>query len=327
MYKEVPIKEITVKHPERTDLGDIDKLADTMSKIGMLHPVGITSNNELVFGHRRLVAAKKAKLEKIWVRMIPDAYVVQARFWENEMRKDLTVSEKTKAGMAFEVYLKSVSDGAVAPAAKARTAAAKQAGFGSEITFRRAKEVVTNGVPELVQAVNDGTIKISRAAQIAKLPPERQRVELLPTVIRETVDDDGVPRDAIGVPLVGKMLKTWKVKEKFEEVLLLMRKASILIDLIASQDGGGALKPLLVCKMEADKKRWRLPDLVNAANTIRFAEPHCCVCPYCQHKHPNAVDPKCTGCHGEGWVTSPVWNSTPQDYREAVSNLKNSKAK
>ena len=54
--------------------------------------------------------------------------------------------------------------------------AAKQAGFGSDFTYRQAKSVVDNGVPELIEALDKEKISYNRAADIAKLPKGEQLV-------------------------------------------------------------------------------------------------------------------------------------------------------
>src|SRR5512144_471416 len=41
----------------RQDMGDLQTLADSMSEIGLLQPIGVTADFALVFGERRLRAA------------------------------------------------------------------------------------------------------------------------------------------------------------------------------------------------------------------------------------------------------------------------------
>ena len=49
---------------------------------------------------------------------------------------------------------------------KTREIAAQKAGFGSEFTYRQAKTVVQNASPELVEAMDNGSIAISTAARL-----------------------------------------------------------------------------------------------------------------------------------------------------------------
>lgn len=53
--------------------------------------------------------------------------------------------------------------------------AAEKAGFDSEATYRRAKAVVTQAAPELVAAMDAGTVAVSTAAKLAQAPVEVQR--------------------------------------------------------------------------------------------------------------------------------------------------------
>lgn len=57
---------------------------------------------------------------------------------------------------------------------EAREVAAKQAGFGSEKTYRDAKKVIDNAEPELIEAVDSGKIAVSTAAALIDTPAETQ---------------------------------------------------------------------------------------------------------------------------------------------------------
>lgn len=71
----------------RQDLGDIDELAKSIKKHGLLQPIGITKTKKLVFGERRLMAWKTAHGDKeIKARIINDEL---AELIENIHREDL----------------------------------------------------------------------------------------------------------------------------------------------------------------------------------------------------------------------------------------------
>ena len=55
----------------------------------------------------------------------------------------------------------------VEPGKRTDEIAAKKAGFGSEFTYRQAKAVTEKATPELVAAMDQGTIAISTAAKLA----------------------------------------------------------------------------------------------------------------------------------------------------------------
>ena len=55
----IPIKDIIIKERYRKEIGDIDILADNISQLGLLQPVVINENNELIDGQRRILAFEK----------------------------------------------------------------------------------------------------------------------------------------------------------------------------------------------------------------------------------------------------------------------------
>ena len=89
----------------RKDLGDLDALAASIKKIGLLHPIGIDSKYNLVFGQRRLEACKRLGLTHVPVRVIDIDNPLKAENDENEVRKDFTPSEKIAIGRAIEKLL------------------------------------------------------------------------------------------------------------------------------------------------------------------------------------------------------------------------------
>ena len=60
---------ITVGHRHRTDLGDIDQLAESIRRDGLLQPIAITPDGVLLSGRRRLAALERLGEKKVavWV--------------------------------------------------------------------------------------------------------------------------------------------------------------------------------------------------------------------------------------------------------------------
>jgi hypothetical protein len=54
------IEYIIIGNRFRKDLGDLDSLAKSIAEIGLLHPIAIAENNELVAGQRRLEIASQS---------------------------------------------------------------------------------------------------------------------------------------------------------------------------------------------------------------------------------------------------------------------------
>lgn len=64
------INSIKIGKRFRKDLGDIDALARSINEIGLLHPIVITPDGELLAGQRRLEACKKLGWGEVPVRII-----------------------------------------------------------------------------------------------------------------------------------------------------------------------------------------------------------------------------------------------------------------
>ena len=54
--KEMPINSIIITDRIRKDFGDLDSLAESISTVGLMQPILINENNELIDGQRRIKA-------------------------------------------------------------------------------------------------------------------------------------------------------------------------------------------------------------------------------------------------------------------------------
>lgn len=86
----------------RKDMGDIESLAESMKRHGLLHPVVVKKDGTLVAGHRRLEAAKHLGWETIPVTTIEVEDLLSAERDENEERKNFTPSEAVAIGRLIE---------------------------------------------------------------------------------------------------------------------------------------------------------------------------------------------------------------------------------
>ncbi len=188
MKHEIPIAEIKVGKRFRKDLGDIDGLAASMGLLGLLQPIGVTGDMELVFGQRRLRAAQKLGWSTILARVVKvDALLAERD--ENEVRKAFTVSERVSIAEAVRAQIGSRQgqrtdklvdkDPQVEPGEKTRERAARSAGFESDYTYRQAKAVVETAAPELTQAMDEGLVSPSLAAQLVRTYDLNQQREVV----------------------------------------------------------------------------------------------------------------------------------------------------
>lgn len=93
----VKIEDIKVKKRVRRDLGDLTALKDSMHRYGLMNPITLNSDYELVAGERRLEAAKSLGWERINANVL-DSNVdnirqLEMELEENNQRKEFTDEE------------------------------------------------------------------------------------------------------------------------------------------------------------------------------------------------------------------------------------------
>jgi len=97
----VRIDEIRISNRYRKDLGDLVPLCQSIEQIGLLHPIVINPENELIAGQRRLAACKTLGWKEIAVFVVDIKEIVRGEHDENVMRKDFLPSEKVAIGEAL----------------------------------------------------------------------------------------------------------------------------------------------------------------------------------------------------------------------------------
>ena len=175
----LPISQIKIGNRHRKDLGDLHDLSASIKK-GLLQPIGVTPEMDLIWGYRRLLATRDIlKRQEILCRIISVDSIVQGEFDENLMRKNFAPSER----VAIIETLRGYSHGGDRKSDQGRNCdvdrlttkdAAERIGFCKD-DFYRAKKVVSQGIPELVEAMDSGRLSISAAAEVAGAEPEVQR--------------------------------------------------------------------------------------------------------------------------------------------------------
>lgn len=96
---ELPIDQIMVEDRARKDLGNIDELADSINKLGLLNPITIDEDYKLIAGERRYRACQKLGWRTIPCRFIYDLSPqerLELELEENVRRKNFTWQEEVK---------------------------------------------------------------------------------------------------------------------------------------------------------------------------------------------------------------------------------------
>lgn len=96
----IKIADIKIDKRIRSDYGDINGLSVSIEKFGLLHPICIDKENNLIAGERRLKAHEKLGREEIEVKYLEDLTEVQKKeieLEENIQRKELDWQEQVLA--------------------------------------------------------------------------------------------------------------------------------------------------------------------------------------------------------------------------------------
>lgn len=96
----IKIADVKFGDRQRTDLGDLLELADSLKKYGQLQAIGVDTDNNLVWGGRRFAASQINEVETIEAVVVDADSTLKLKileFEENNQRKDLTPEEEDKA--------------------------------------------------------------------------------------------------------------------------------------------------------------------------------------------------------------------------------------
>ena len=203
MIQKVSIAQVTIGQRHRKDMGDLHALGDSINTLGLLQPVGVTSKMQLVWGERRLKACEMLGWREIDAVVDPSLddilRAMKAEEDENVCRKPFTHTEavaiadhidtierqraeerkrdgQRKGGKARHGQLgeESAPRRPAPQPGKTRERVAAAVGMSHD-TLAKARKVVAEGAPELVEAMDRGAVSVSAAAEVAALPAEKQR--------------------------------------------------------------------------------------------------------------------------------------------------------
>ena len=104
MQKEIEISKIKLGNNPRKDLGDLTELTASIKEKGIIEPLVLNKDSELLAGYRRLAAATAAGLKTVpYVEIdAKKEEITEIKLVENIQRKDLTPLDE---GVAFKEYL------------------------------------------------------------------------------------------------------------------------------------------------------------------------------------------------------------------------------
>lgn len=98
----IPIIEIKIGERFRKDIGKLAPLAQSIRKIGLLHPVVVDSNYNLIAGYRRIKAVQTLGWTRVPIYIVDLKDLLKGEFHENALRKNFTPSEMVAIKRHFE---------------------------------------------------------------------------------------------------------------------------------------------------------------------------------------------------------------------------------
>lgn len=185
MTAELGISLVRVGDRRREDYGDITGLAKSIDRYGLLHPIVVDADDNLVAGGRRLEAVKKLGWPSIPIRRLGELSETELReieLEENLRRKDLTEIERSRDMLVLVEATSDTIDVSSHGETKGRPSepgslrrVAERIGVSKD-TIRRAKEHVAavDEFPDLEPLPQKTAIKTARERRRPMLPPQSQ---------------------------------------------------------------------------------------------------------------------------------------------------------
>nr|WP_154957467.1 ParB N-terminal domain-containing protein [Paenibacillus xylanexedens] len=171
----ININQIKVSDRIRKDFGGIEELAQDIAQNGLINPIVVTPNYQLIAGERRLRAHQYLGRKEVVVRVMEISdfeHQLRLEISENEHRKEFTFSERVEWAKRLEEVERIKAKERMAggkenvpehPAGQVRDIVADQVGFGSGRTYDKAKYIMENATPEIIQQLDEGIISTHKA--------------------------------------------------------------------------------------------------------------------------------------------------------------------
>lgn len=189
----ISIADIQIGERFRKDIGDIRELAQSIAEDGLLQPIGVTPDNRLVFGYRRLLAFRDVLTrEEIPAVVIDIENLTRGEWIENTVRKDLTLSEMVAITDALRSYNRG-GDRRSDQYRKNGNGVTKKdaceiAGWKLD-RYDDAKKVAEGAVPELVAAMDREEVSPHAAAKLTDESEDVQRQAVKKLVAAQTASE------------------------------------------------------------------------------------------------------------------------------------------
>ncbi|MCL2120118.1 MAG: MT-A70 family methyltransferase [Planctomycetaceae bacterium] len=186
----ISIDKITIPGTRRgIDAGKVRELAESIRRIGLLHPVTVTRDHRLVAGAHRLEACRVAGMSEIHCCFVDGdlLHIELAEIDENLIRNELDPISIGELAIRRDEILESLGLRAIAgnnqhsarggetvSPPQTTVSIAREIGMG-ERTLQHNKQLARDLVPEAKEVVRSADVPKRDALKIARMEPERQK--------------------------------------------------------------------------------------------------------------------------------------------------------
>lgn len=200
---------------------DYQDLIDSIENIGLQNPI-VLYEGQIIDGWHRYKACEELSIPFTTTELSADTdpryFVIStnARRNQTKAQKAIALSEV----YAWKLYGENQHTARVDtqyPPSNSVADIAEKAGVSAS-TIKQAKAVITKAAPEVVQAVKDGKIGLTKASQITKLPKDQQVEAInrpMPKAVEEIPEDEGPSDEELRAEEIRERLD----REFFEKLL------------------------------------------------------------------------------------------------------------
>lgn len=181
----VEISKVKISDRIRTDAGNLDELANDIKENGLITPIAVTEDMELLAGWRRLHACKQLGMTEIEANVMSpkDALAkLKIEISENENRKPFTFSEKMRwAEILKKEYQKQAEENQKlgtsvsneTQVGRVNQKVAEEVGLGSANKMWKSEYIVQHATPEMIKELDDGQLSVNAAYMSLKKENEK----------------------------------------------------------------------------------------------------------------------------------------------------------
>ncbi|MEC0170288.1 ParB N-terminal domain-containing protein [Paenibacillus graminis] len=172
----IEISKIKVTDRIRQDFSGIEELAQDIAENGLINPIVVTPDYQLIAGERRLRAHRHLGRKQVEVSIMEVrdyAHQLRLEISENEHRRDFTFSERIVYAKKVEELERIKAKDRISASEKenlpdgskgqVRDIVAEQSGFGSGRNYDKAKFIAENATPEIIEQLDAGLISTHKA--------------------------------------------------------------------------------------------------------------------------------------------------------------------